>query len=1798
MNVLEFADQDSNWTINKDNTNANWTINTTVNENLNVSKFADQSSNWTINQEDKTVINETRNNKNQDISQFADQDSNWTVNHDKTLNETVVAGEQNVQINEFRDQDSNWTVNQSHHNLSGFKTLHDDENTKLNETETTYLSKTINENNVSVWQSDINQTIFDSSEKKINRKLNVEDEDDLQEQVKYTRFVDGFVMRVNSLDDFYLQIEDADVQLMEMKAALEKCRKPYEKTPQLGTICVAPCHIDSQYYRAQIVEIEKAANFSVNNPNSSFNTSISKLTESTRVRLHYIDYGNEDFVDLSEIYKISLELKNIAPLALNCRLNLSRKLKDWINKMADLKQDVTDDLKKCFKRLTSKSKIKLKVIKETNIETRNGELNHIRPPALLVDAFLGDENICDSLLVNTMISYQPKTLLPDVKLNETKEKDFDGYLINMKSFDKLTLFEVNVQNQSVLKLIDDLFQNFNNINDCSSHNLEEKNINGPFCFAPLPEHLVESYKLKNPYSRVAILEKLTSLTEPKSTRVQVQFIDFDFKQWMDMDNLIMINSYLSQIQPSVERFYLNVQNGSDMSTLSNLQLEHLNEIFRNLINMNEIQMDESKFNWSAKFKTVILTSNTNVFATASKDTNKITKTNRIRLDSIRLYDTEREMLDVNRILEMCISIMARPFVGHITHNESDFTQFECLSSASAPIYLNELQKIYRSSGYFIDETKSPEKKDYKCGQVCLANEKKEPEIQRTTSTESILSLNGFANLEETQLEPVRKGYFRGILIDVSTEKCVVLNVDNGKRISLAKRRIIIIEEETYARPQLLLRQIPFLFIRARPNIPITDSNLKRILSNSRFYLEPIRLNIIGSWSNSENRTLDTLDSNQFIQSEKDLNKVIELLFESIQTQFQAQPVMDNTSVNKISSISFNKRKRKDDLQSDIAPAKQIDFKDSFYVSYVKSVNLFYIHSSQALRTIEFIEELFLSEQMDRSSKLVKEEPKLDTIYGIYSEKDQKYYRILLKSQLLVVKNNYNQFLNSQDRVYQAFYLDYGFTDEINSKDIIFVSESIQQFAPQAICCKLNGFSTSSSRLPFADADVSDLTNETNCDSSDLEFKQETDLFLKLTNNKPLMATVYQNYCHLKKISNIIPLQSDNYMKPIEIVMHSVSEQDDLESNNLTHLIKKQLSIKKLPLFESSDTLKKTIERFNIRKYLNSDEEMVAEFGYMNNPNQFYLHLTNWTDKLNELSKKLESNSKTKLSEIKPGTYCVYFDSNKSLFKRAQIKESTNKKFNSVNLFLVDTGEHLTSISTDLLYNLNESFYQMEPLCFECTLGLQYSKLAEEKYTNKFRSMIQLSKYLKLKLVEELQPSDNKYVYLINLYGSRATQRETDRSFNLNISEELRTNNPVLLLSVSSPTSKTEIDLDSLRKTDHLRKFSAFKEEELPLNEKLKIQLTSVDTVKHFGIVVNANLEKRYVFIKDFHQWHKDNKKNLTQIFKSETSNENQKPNDLQVENKKQSNKYYIGQPCAVCSVQIGKWCRGLIASIDFNSQMTYIYLVDYCRLVQISMDRIFKIEKKEFLDEPIYTSRCQLVDDEQQRAKFEKYLDLIKGSISPLPKENSSSQQDHLNSSHIAMENIEIQIICLSKQLTQISPMSTLQNDQYTINVVEIKRIKTSFPVSPFTNIANGSKVVSKLRTNASIGGLSPLNVNNLSVENKKYNDDNTLNLKNMIDFNNISTTSIPNHRTGHKGNFLNLESEQSIMNYTNDTSFTNFSAVTESTRITPNDNQNTEDDLTQTNNEQTVMSITEFNHVIKYRATEKHEDTSNWISY
>lgn len=122
----------------------------------------------------------------------------------------------NSKLEESQNQNetvSRWSINND-------KTLTDE---TLNESGVPYACKTINENNQSVWVEDPDQSGFDIRKNSNTVKSNLDTTRTEEPVPEYTRVLVGNVIHVNSLDNFYFQAEDADVQLMKMKQIVDKC---------------------------------------------------------------------------------------------------------------------------------------------------------------------------------------------------------------------------------------------------------------------------------------------------------------------------------------------------------------------------------------------------------------------------------------------------------------------------------------------------------------------------------------------------------------------------------------------------------------------------------------------------------------------------------------------------------------------------------------------------------------------------------------------------------------------------------------------------------------------------------------------------------------------------------------------------------------------------------------------------------------------------------------------------------------------------------------------------------------------------------------------------------------------------------------------------------------------------------------------------------------------------------------------------------------------------------------------------------------------------------------------------------------------------------------------------------------------------------------------------------------------------------------------------------------------------------------------------------------------------------------
>jgi len=201
-----------------------------------------------------------------------------------------------------------------------------------------------------------------------------------------------------------------------------------------------------------------------------------------------------------------------------------------------------------------------------------------------------------------------------------------------------------------------------------------------------------------------------------------------------------------------------------------------------------------------------------------------------------------------------------------------------------------------------------------------------------------------------------------------------------------------------------------------------------------------------------------------------------------------------------------------------------------------------------------------------------------------------------------------------------------------SKDLIGLSDSIQQMAPQAICCKLYGFQTSRTNFTDAENNHGDSENKENSlggstNSSmaalndDEDLIKASNLLVRLLSNKPFMATAYKRFCVSKKIDNRLPLQTDNNAKPIEVVIHlfqpneldvlgggesSIDEinenKEDLKFRNACYLVKHLLGQNRA-LGESSVSVEKylaaakeKINDFDLDRHLDENMETTVAFG--------------------------------------------------------------------------------------------------------------------------------------------------------------------------------------------------------------------------------------------------------------------------------------------------------------------------------------------------------------------------------------------------------------------------------------------------------------------------------------------------------------------------------------------------------------------------------------------------------------------------
>lgn len=170
-----------------------------------------------------------------------------------------------------------------------------------------------------------------------------------------------FVCHINSLNDFYVQLE-RDSSSLEIIADYCLDIEKFEilTKPIVGLICLAKFPDDGSWYRAKILNVEK-------------------------IEVHFIDYGNQAFTD--ELRLLPKEIADLPVLSKKCCLFLPENLNKW-TEMAETKFDQLSD---------------------TGATTFKVELKTPHENYVTIELYLNGKNIIDELLVKETTT--PTTLV-------------------------------------------------------------------------------------------------------------------------------------------------------------------------------------------------------------------------------------------------------------------------------------------------------------------------------------------------------------------------------------------------------------------------------------------------------------------------------------------------------------------------------------------------------------------------------------------------------------------------------------------------------------------------------------------------------------------------------------------------------------------------------------------------------------------------------------------------------------------------------------------------------------------------------------------------------------------------------------------------------------------------------------------------------------------------------------------------------------------------------------------------------------------------------------------------------------------------------------------------------------------------------------------------------------------------------------------------------------------------------------------------------------------------------------------
>ena len=499
-------------------------------------------SNWS-----QKSINESSHPNNETV--LSTNDFNWSK-ADSTMDQTKQYP-RNQTVHSF-DQ-SNWSnanaslLHESNHPINTDASRFNDSNWTKN----SYIAHSIRE--TSVWLDDPDQSGFVYTKHVKKTRSNLDTTRGDEEQTEYTLILNGYVILVNSLNDFYFQAEDADLKLMNMRHVIDKCEKKFDKPVKVGDLCVAKYHVDEQLYRAQILEVKPMPL----NLNQSINSTL-KLADQT-VRIRYIDYGNEGYVNVSELFKCDPELKQVEPLALKCKLNLNKKLSQLLFRLDEVKKD-TADITQYFKVLTGRSKVTVKCLKLVDLDLSSSS----------VDVFVNNENICDILAseAQACLSMQNKPSQPlQIKIAEASV-EFNAHVVNLsREFIQL----VRLKNLNILNKIDEFIES---LIEQTLEPLVYDKISQ--CIAQVGIDFMRSFKLNQPYVRVNLIEK-------KKDQFECVCVDLDHRITLTKNDLYPSTHFVNRIQAACDKYDLQLNNSDCILVLSSEQRIHLQQIFNDLI---------------------------------------------------------------------------------------------------------------------------------------------------------------------------------------------------------------------------------------------------------------------------------------------------------------------------------------------------------------------------------------------------------------------------------------------------------------------------------------------------------------------------------------------------------------------------------------------------------------------------------------------------------------------------------------------------------------------------------------------------------------------------------------------------------------------------------------------------------------------------------------------------------------------------------------------------------------------------------------------------------------------------------------------------------------------------------------------------------------------------------------------------------------------------------------------------------------------------------------------------------------